>query len=347
MNRHYEVTPKTIVFGLLILVGIWALIQVRFVVVAIFIALIINLALDPFVAKLKRRGIPRPIGVLLVFSLFLAAIVGLLAYGFTPLVNQTGKFFVNLPQFLNPIFNSLGPLPFAAELKQQLVSQATLLSANVLSIAGAIVSNILYLITVLFLAFYLLLDWENIKTRFMEILGVRSRVRFQQIVEEMEHLLGGWMRGELFLMFVVGAMVYLGLFALGVDYVLPLSVIAGLLEAVPIIGPIISAVPAMLVGFNTSFWMGIWVVGLFTIVQQLENSLIVPNVMGRAVGFSPLLTLLVLFIGGQVFGVVGAVLAIPMTLFLSILAKDLLAWNDSRRAASKEKPPRLTRRFLA
>ncbi len=306
------------------------MIQVKMVVAAIFIALTICLALDPFVARLKRWRVPRPVGVFLVFFLFLLAIGSLLAYGFTPLVSQTGKFIVNLPQFLGPLLTRLGPLPFAVELQQQLVSQATLLSANVLAIAGAIVSNILFLITVLFLTFYLLLDWENLKSRFAEMLNPRSRIRVQRILEAMEHQLGGWLRGELVLMVVVGVMVYLGLFALGVDYVLPLAVIAGILEIVPIIGPILSAVPALLVGFGTSFWLGVWIAVLYIIVQQLENNLIVPNVMGKATGFSPLLTLLVLFVGGQLFGIGGAILALPAALFLSILAKDLLVWNNSK-----------------
>jgi len=159
MNRHYEITPRTIIIGIALLAAIWILIQIRLVVISVFIALILGLALDPMVTRLKRLHLPRPVGVFLVFFLFLAAVLGLTAYGFTPLVNETGKFIVNLPQFLRPVLDSLGPIPFASELQQQLASQATLLSANILTIAGSIVSNIIFLLTVLFLTFYFLLDW--------------------------------------------------------------------------------------------------------------------------------------------------------------------------------------------
>jgi len=135
----------------------------------------------------------------------------------------------------------------------------------------------------------------------------------------------------LLLMIVVGVLVYLGLFALGVEYALPLAVIAGLFEVIPTIGPVLSAIPALLVGFGTSFSLGVWVLVLYIVVQQLENSLIVPNVMGRAVGYSPLTTLLIVFAGAQLFGIGGAVLSIPAAIFLTILGKDLLSWNDSRR----------------
>ena len=331
MNRHYEITPRTIIIGIALLAAIWILIQIRLVVISVFIALILGLALDPMVTRLKRLHLPRPVGVFLVFFLFLAAVLGLTAYGFTPLVNETGKFIVNLPQFLRPVLDSLGPIPFASELQQQLASQATLLSANILTIAGSIVSNIIFLLTVLFLTFYFLLDWENLKNRLVKMLDHRSRTRFQGIIESMEKNLGGWLRGQLLLMVVVGVLVYLGLFALGVEYALPLAVIAGLFEVIPTIGPVLSAVPALLVGFATSFGLGIWVLVLYVVVQQLENSLIVPNVMGRAVGFSPLTTLLIVFAGAQLFGIGGAVLSIPVAILLNIFAHELLSWNHSRR----------------
>jgi predicted PurR-regulated permease PerM len=331
MDRHYEITPRTIILGLTAIAAAWVLIQIRVVVVSVFIALIFGLALDPLVVKLKKMRVPRPIGVFLVFLFFLAVILSLLAYGFTPMVDQIGKFIVNLPQFLGPILNSLGPLSFAAELQQQLVSQATLLSANILTIAGSVVSNILFLLVVLFLTFYFLLDWENLKTRLAGMLNPRAQVRLRRIIESMEKHLGGWLRGQILLMIAVGVLVYLGLFALGVEYALPLAVIAGLFEVIPTIGPVLSAVPAILVGFGTSFGLGVWILVLYVVVQQLENSLIVPNVLGRAVGFSPLMTLLIVFAGAQLFGIGGAILSIPVALLLNIVGHDLLDSNQSRR----------------
>lgn len=331
MGKHYEITPRTIIFGIALLAITWVLIQIKLVVIAVFVALILSLALDPLVMKLKKLRLPRPIGVFLVFFLFLALLLGLAAYGFTPLIEQTGKFIVNLPNFLGPFLEKIGPIPFASELQQQLVTQATLLSANILAIAGSIVSNALFGITILFLTFYVLLDWENLKGRFAAMLNSRAQVRFQRIVESMENHLGGWLRGQLLLMVVIGVMSYLGLVALGVEYALPLAVIAGLLEVVPTIGPVLSAIPALLVGFGTSFWLGVWILGLYVVVQQLENSLVVPNIMGRAIGFSPLITLIIIFAGAQLFGIAGVVLSIPAAIFLNIIARDILDWNHSRR----------------
>lgn len=327
MEKHYEVTPKTILIGLLSVAGIWLAIQLSSVITSLFVALVLSLALNPLVVRLKSWRVPRPLGVFLVFFSFLVVFGGLLVYGFTPLMTQTGKFFLQLPDFLAPLLARLGPLPFAGDLQRQLVAQSTLFSANILSVTAAAVSNLLIILTTLVLTFYLLLDWENLKKSFVGLLNTRAQGRVQAIIDSMENRLGGWLRGQVVLMLVVGFMVYLGLFALGIEFALPLALIAGVLEIVPVVGPIVSAIPALVVGFGTSFWLGVWVLALYIIVQQLENHLIVPNVMGRAVGFSPLATLLFIFAGGQLFGIGGALLAIPAALFLSIIIKDLLSWE--------------------
>lgn len=328
MDTHYEITPRTILLGFGIVAGIWLLSQLSTVLTSLFVALILSLALDPFVVRLRSWKVPRPLGVFLVFFTVLLVIGSLVAYGFTPLANQTGKFILKLPDFLDPILSQLGPIPFAVDLQQQLVAQATQLSTGILAITAGLVSNLFFILTTLVFTFYFLLDWENLKERFIGFLNSKGQGRALVLLKAAEDRLGGWLRGQVTLMIIVGVLVYLGLFALGVEYALPLAVIAGLLEIVPIIGPIVSAIPALVVGFGTSLWLGIWVLVLYFVVQQLENSLIVPNVMGRAVGFSPLATLLFLFIGGQLMGIGGAVLAIPVALLLSIFAKDILHWTN-------------------
>ena len=331
MERHYEITPKTVLFTFALLVFVWILFQIRLVVIALFIALIMSLTLDPLVEKLKSWKIPRPFGVFLVFFVFLVAVGGLLAYGFTPLVNQTGRFLINLPNFLGPVLDRLAPLPFAEGLQQQLVSQATVLSANILTIAGSIVSNAVFLIALLVLTFYFMLDWENLRDRFVSMLNRKSQIRAKKIISSMELQLGGWLRGQILLMVVVGVLTYLGLFALGVEYALPLAVIAGLFEVIPSLGPIIGSIPALVVGFGTSPLLGIWILVLYVIIQQLENNILVPKVMSKSAGFSPLGALIVLFVGGQLFGVLGILLAIPTAIVLSILARNVLNWNIDHR----------------
>lgn len=326
-EQRYEISLKTILMTLGILAFLWILLQIKSLFIALFVALVFTLTLDPVVVKLKSWRIPRPLGVIFTFLAIIILFGGVLVYGFTPMINQTGKFLLGLPTLLEPILGRL-PAPLTEELRNQLFAQLTAISANLLNSTVAIASNSLFILTILVFAFYLLLDWENVRSRFVNLFNRPTRKRIEAIIEQMEHQLGGWVRGVLALMAIVGAMIFLGLTILRVEYALPLALIAAVLEIVPMFGPIIATVPAAVVGFGTSLWLGIGILAYYAFVQQVENHLIVPNVMGKAVGFSPLLTLIILFVGADLFGIAGLLLAVPMALFLTIVVRDILAWSE-------------------
>jgi len=326
MEQRYEISLKTILMTLGILALLWLLIQIKSIFIALFVALVLCLALDPVVVKLKSWRIPRPLGVILTFLSIIILFGGAVAYGFTPMINQTGKFLLGLPALLEPILERLPPL-VTEQLRDQLFAQLTNLSANLLNSTVALASNSIFILTILVFAFYLLLDWENVRSRFVGLFNRAAQKRIEAIIDRMEHQLGGWVRGMLALMAIVGVLSFLGLSVLKVEYALPLALIATVLEIVPMIGPVAAMIPAAVVGFGTSLWLGIAVVILYVVVQQVQNSFIVPNVMGKAVGFSPLATLIILFIGTDLFGAAGLILAIPTSLFLTIVIRDILAWE--------------------
>ena len=137
------------------------------------------------------------------------------------------------------------------------------------------------------------------------------------------------MRGELILMTIIGVFTYIALNILGIKFALSLAFIAGLLEIIPIIGPIIAAIPAFLVASSDSFFLGGIVIILYIIIQQLENNLIVPFVMNKAVGIHPITILIALSIGGRLGGLLGAVLAVPVALFIETIVTQLLSRNVS------------------
>ena len=149
--------------------------------------------------------------------------------------------------------------------------------------------------------------------------------RVVSIFEKVEKRMNAWFWGEAVLMVLVGLLTFLGLNLIGMKYALPLAVLAGLLEVVPNLGPVISAVPAALVGFSQSYMMGIAALALAFIVQQLENNLIVPFVMKKAVGLNPIITLIALVVGGKLAGVLGVLLAIPISLFVETVLVEILA----------------------
>jgi len=185
-------------------------------------------------------------------------------------------------------------------------------------------SSVASVLTVLIFTAYLLLDFKSVREIFLGFFSRPARVKAEKIVREIESKLGSWLRAQLVLMLVVGGFTYLGLWVLGVPVALPLALIAGLFEVIPLIGPVISAIPAVIVGFSISPVMGIGVLILYILVQQLENNIFVPKVMQKAVGFNPLVTMLALMIGGKLFGFTGVLLAVPVTLPGYIVVKNLL-----------------------
>jgi len=212
---------------------------------------------------------------------------------------------------------------------------------NIFGVVSAVFSNTLFIMTTLFFGLYFLLE-ENLASRFFH--HYFSRETADRIVSTFytaEKRMSSWFWGELTLMMVVGAMTYVGLTLIGVKYALPLAILAGLLEVVPNIGPIISAVPAIIIGFSQSVFAGFSSLALYIVVQQLENNLIVPVIMKRAVGINPILTLLALLIGGRIGGVLGILLAVPLFLFVETIIHEYIRphyLSSSKEQAKKEDP---------
>jgi predicted PurR-regulated permease PerM len=179
--------------------------------------------------------------------------------------------------------------------------------------------------TVLVFTFYLLLEHETIEKNIRNMFSKDPADRIIYTVRSIEYSLGSWLRGELILMFFIGLLSYIGLSFLKVDYALPLAIIAGLMEIVPIIGPIISGIPAVIVALTVSPILALTTVALYFIVHQLENNLIVPFVMKKAVNLPPLITIIALMIGSRLAGIVGAVLSIPILLMVRCIILAITA----------------------
>lgn len=315
MNRKIEISPKTIVFVVVFLLLLKILWMIRELLFALFFAFIFMSALKPAVYFLERHRFPRFLASFLTslgsFFLFLL----LISFILPPLVNESLLFIKNIPNLLNEAFPR-----FSESLNVDSFSKYfPNITNNFFNIATNIFSNFIFIISVTVFTFYFLLEEKFIKKFLDRFLIERDSERILEIIDKAEKSMGDWVRGELILMLVIGLMSYIGLSILGIKYALPLAIIAGILEIIPYIGPIISAIPAAIIGFSYSSITGISVLALYVFIQQLENSVIVPFVMKRAVGLSPVVVLIVLTIGGKVAGVMGAMLSIPLTLFIETI----------------------------
>jgi predicted PurR-regulated permease PerM len=318
MVKKVEISYRTIIFTVFFLISIWLIYQIRFILLSIFVAVVFMSALNQIVDRLAKLKIPRVIAVGIIYAVFLV-LLSLAIGGIVPtLVEQTTVLVNRFPDYLHMIgITEVDPRTF-----QDQLAQFGFAPSNVFKMGLSIFSNLLSFIAILVLTFYLLLERRNLNSYLSVFFGQGKEQKAEKIITAIERSLGNWVRAEIILMSIIGVFTYVGLLILGIDYALPLALLAGLMEIVPNFGPIVSAIPAVVTGFAISPVTGTAVVALYFLVHQLENGLVVPKVMQKTVGFNPIITLLVLMIGFKLGGAVGALLAIPLVLALKVFIQE-------------------------
>jgi predicted PurR-regulated permease PerM len=321
MPRKVEISHKTIIFTVGFLLLLWFLFFIRDILFQLFVALVIMVILHPTVKKLSRFRIPRALSVLIVYIFAIALIVVSLGSIVPALVDQTSHFVQGLPLYLADI----GVAPFISnQIAGELLGQLSSIPGQVLRFGVSFFSNIITVITVLIFAFYLLMSRNKWDDQLAHFVGESRANEFAKLIDELELQLGGWARGQLALMFLVGLATYIGLTLLQIPYAIPLAIFAGLMEAVPYVGPVIAAIPAIIIGFGISSVMGFATIALAFLIQQLENYVFVPKVMERSVGMNPIIILLALAIGFRIAGIAGVLMSIPSAITIRVFMKHYL-----------------------
>ena len=297
-------------------------------------ALFFAYVLDPAVDFLQRRHLPRTLAVLVLLVPILAVLVLLLILLVPPILRQVGQLVRVLPDLVTGLQKELQPLLArlgAEELSQryteklpQVLADSGRLVRHVLGItrtAGGVAAG---LVLFPFLTFFVLRDYDRLRTWGASWIPPRYHDMVSDIASEMERLLGRWLRGILLVAVVVGVLDGLGLWALGVPYALALGALAGVMNLLPIIGFWVSFLPALVVAYAALGPGGtLRVVILYLAVSTLEAHLLQPRIVGGQVGLHPVVVLLALLVFGSIFGLVGALVAIPLSLVLAIVLRRL------------------------
>lgn len=317
MLQKIDISHKTVIFIAVFILAVWVTYLIRDLLLLLFVAVILMSALSPMVSFFTNLKIPKSLSIGITYIIIIAIVAGILTSVVTPLIEETSKLVVSLPPVLDQLFNLSGID------KSVFQSQLTSLSKNVFSLTLAIFDNLLAVIFLLVLTFYLLLERQSLEAR-TAALFIGREERIKKSIIQIEEKLGAWLRGQLLLSFIVGLLSYIGLTILGIPYALPLAVIAGVLEVVPIIGPIISAIPAIMIALTISPILSLGVVAIYFVIQQMENHLIVPQVMRAAVGLNPLVVILAIAVGSRLLGFAGALLAVPIAVVLQIIVTEII-----------------------
>lgn len=323
MTSKIEVSHRTIIFIVALLAAIWVIIQIRDILFLLFIAFILMSALRPLVEWLANFKIPRLLSILLIYGIVFGFFGVSIAGAIPSLIVQSTKLIYDLPLVVERV------MPYWNIDVRALTQQIAPISENVFKLTFGIFSNIVTTLTVIVFTFYFLLERRHAESFLAITIGGSAAKQVITVLKDIEIRLGSWVRGELILMCLVGSGVYIGLTLLHVEFALPLAILAGMLEIVPMVGPIVSAIPAVLVALSTSPLLALSVVALYFIVQQVENNLVVPFVMRKSVGLSPLVTIFSLMVGGRLAGVIGAILAVPILLVLQVIVGAFLSQKNS------------------
>lgn len=308
---------------------------IRDIALVLFISIILTVSLSPLISSLESRNIPRGLSIIGVFGLFFI-LLGVFLNSFLDLMIREGaNFILRLPSLSTDLVYTLGLEHLITEDQVNLWFEnsyqniPTFIQSQTSSFVGLgqnVLDISLHLVTFTFITFYMIYDWEKIREFFISFAPSNNREGFVKVLTRVENKLGAWLRGQFVLMFAIGLITYIGLITMQVKFALPLAIIAGVLEIVPIIGPTIAVIPAVIVGASpeSPSWQVFAVILLYIFIQQFEANLIVPKVMNNAVGIHPILVILAVMIGTKIAGPTGAIVSIPVTAICMIFYEEWL-----------------------
>ncbi|MDO8584412.1 MAG: AI-2E family transporter [bacterium] len=336
---HISITTGTVIRTIAILAGLWVLWMIQDIVLYVFIALLVAGLMYPMAHWAKAHRIPRGLAVVVsyilllgVFGLVIALLVpavlsevknlasteGGIWQWFHQAAGSTQLFLIKygIGGSLQELFQGWGHIQFTA----------TKLVDVLIGIFGGIAG----FLTVLVLSFYVIVEENAVRNLFRHAIPKDYQDMVGQVIWQVIEKLGGWLRGQIVLGAIIGILYFIGLSIIGVPYALLLALFGALTEFIPYVGPFISGIPVVIFAFTDSPWKALAAGILIVIIQQLENNVIVPKVMQKAVGINPVLSIVAFLIGAEKFGVVGAIFAIPVAVAATVAISEVMKFRRDR-----------------
>ncbi|HYE85442.1 MAG TPA: AI-2E family transporter [Vicinamibacterales bacterium] len=315
---------------------LWALYLVRGPLLLIYVSALFATGLAPLVhiierqriVAISRKRLPRAAAILVIYGTVIGSLIGLGAAVIPPLVQQSQEFWKRLPDYMDQAQRRLaswGLIAPDASFKE-LVQQAPAGGDAVSVVIGALwgfVGGVFGLVTILLLTFYILVDAQRIFELFVRLFPKGERNKVSTVSELAAAKISAWLGGQMLLGLIIGAISAIGYAMMGVPYFFVLAVIAGIGEMIPMVGPLLSAIPAVLVALTVSPGLALGVAAFCAGLQLLENNVLVPKVMGDTVGLSAVTVIASLVIGSELLGFIGALLAVPTAAIIQVLIEEL------------------------
>jgi predicted PurR-regulated permease PerM len=350
-KRHIEISASTIVKTVLFLIVFWVLYLLRASVLAVVAAIVISSAIDPGVRWFEKRKVPRVVGVVSIY-LGASALAGFILFFIVPtFLLETSNLVSNIPTYINQINEAIplldqsileGYSPIIKQIADSIsnASYVQNLNNNVgVSSAGVfdterIFNGVLSFVLIVVLSFYFSVTRDGV-THFLRIVTpIKNEEYVIDLWTRTKIKIGAWMQGQIFLGALVGSIIFMLLSILHVKHALPLGILAGILEIIPVFGPTLAAIPAVMFALlDGGAGLGLWVLLVYVLVQQFENHIFYPLVVRKMVGIPPTLVIISLVVGYDLAGFLGILLSVPLSVLLVEFMDDL----DKKKTLAKTK----------
>ena len=335
-----EISSNTIFKVIVIAVLLWFLFLVRDIVAMLFFALILYLIMKPAVDWLKARKIPAALSVLIIYLVFILIFAFVILLLIPPMISETEQLTSNFPHYWESFVNRYGDIK--SFLDQHGLSDSVREFFNNLTASGLSISRffskvsnaferLISFFVVFVMTFYFLIEEDALRRTTRSVLPEKYQPYMNQLFNKIQTKLGWWVRGQLILSLIIFICVYLALLILQVKYALILAIIAGLLEFIPYLGPLLAGFFAVTLTLLDSPFKAVLVLIIYIVIQQLENHVLVPKVMQKTIGLNPIISIVALLIGARIGGFFGLILAIPVVAAISVFIKDLYDFENLKK----------------
>jgi len=335
----------TISMSALAVVILWCAFLVRDILLLVYVSSLLAIGFSPVVRLIERQKVlpigtkrfPRWLAILFLYLVLIGFLTGVGFMIYQPLADQVRQFWAAFPDMYERTLEFLirkgilkEHVSLTEAVKRAPASGGGEAVGTVLGAVVGVVGGLFGLVTILILTFYILIEADSLQRTMLHLFPARDRARVAAVSRDITVKVSAWLGGQLLLGAMIGATSAIGLWLLGIPFFYVLALISGIGELIPVVGPVLSAIPAIAVAATISIKKVLLVLLFFVLQQQLENHVLVPRVMSRQVGVSPVTVIVALLIGGKLLGIVGAILAVPTAAIVQVLFWEVIGAREKR-----------------
>jgi len=306
-------------------------------------ALMLAYFFDPLYKFILDKRAPKVLAIIIIFGIIIALLILTIFFLIPSLINQLNILYKEIPKFIENYQNLIlsikpqlskfiNPADVEALLKENLSGlQKSVLgfSQSIIIYLSNIVSSITFgIVIVPLILFYLMRDIFKFKESLYIFVSKKNKKEFKEVLEEIDNIVSGFIRGRIIVCFIVGTLIGLGLYFLHLKFALIIGIVSGIFNFIPYLGPIVGLVLTLIFALGNSWWTLLMIVVLFVLVNQLEAAYLNPNILGKGLGLHPLTVILSILICGQLLGILGVLVAVPLAAILKVLATRYLVQEE-------------------